>query len=269
MLPAGVPFGVALAAATACVLGFQPRQLLIIPFVLVGWFSAFRSGVWVGLLFGPEVGLFLGLLVAGAIGALITALGISLATRRRLTRHSYYAIILTGALVAEAWFVTMIGTDFCCAMPELLPFYALFSLWQALVALAIGRSIGTLAHGNDARRADISKEPTPPHTGSHVWKCVAATPMLSQNPSLHDDHDRYARVSTNGQTLATRKALLKKAGGRPHRGRERVCRRQAAVIRKTGVRADLAKLVDGYANPLIDWDVGRFIFAPLNNLTSR
>jgi hypothetical protein len=169
MLPAGVPFGLALTGATAFVLGFQPRQLLIIPFVLIGWFCAFRSWVWVGLLFRPEVGVFVSFFVAGAIGALITALGISLATRRRLTRYSYLAIILTGALVAEAWFVAMIGAHICCdSMPELLPPYTLFSLWQALVALAIGRSTGILAHGNGARRANISKEPAPPHTGSQL-----------------------------------------------------------------------------------------------------
>jgi hypothetical protein len=94
----GIPFALALAAAFAWLLAFQPRQLLIIPFVLVGWVCA--------LLVCTLLGVHLwwgGPFVAGGIGALITALGIPLATRRRLARYSYLAIMLTGALVAGVW----------------------------------------------------------------------------------------------------------------------------------------------------------------------
>jgi hypothetical protein len=139
---AGVAFGVALAAAIACVLGFQPRQLLIIPFVMVGWFCAFHSSMWAGPLFGWFVG--------GAIGALITALGIPVATRRVLAHHSYLAIMLTSTLVVVAWFVAflvMIGDSAIVGCPpgglQCPAGYGLFSLWQPLVAMAIGRSIGT------------------------------------------------------------------------------------------------------------------------------
>jgi hypothetical protein len=94
----GIPFALALAAASAWLLAFEPRQLLIIPFVLVGWVCALvvctllGGHLWWG---GP--------FVAGGIGALITALGIPLATRRRVASYSYLAIMLTGALVAGVW----------------------------------------------------------------------------------------------------------------------------------------------------------------------
>jgi hypothetical protein len=46
---AGLAFGVALAAAFAFLLAFHPRQLLIIPFVLAGWFCAVQVGLWMGV----------------------------------------------------------------------------------------------------------------------------------------------------------------------------------------------------------------------------
>jgi hypothetical protein len=45
---AGLAFALALAAACAYVLGFQPRQLLIIPYVLAGWFCAVQICLWLG-----------------------------------------------------------------------------------------------------------------------------------------------------------------------------------------------------------------------------
>jgi hypothetical protein len=46
---AGLAFGVALAAAFAFLLTFHLRQLLIIPFVLAGWFCAVQVGLWMGV----------------------------------------------------------------------------------------------------------------------------------------------------------------------------------------------------------------------------
>ncbi|MBO0757966.1 MAG: hypothetical protein J2P54_19140, partial [Bradyrhizobiaceae bacterium] len=126
----GHPFALALATAFAWLLAFQPRQLLIIPSVLVGWVCALvvctllGGHLWWG---GP--------FVAGGIGALITTLGIPLATRRRLARRSYLAITLTGALVAGVWGILSDAHAYY--------WYELFVPWQAFVAMAIGRSIGT------------------------------------------------------------------------------------------------------------------------------
>jgi len=46
---AGLAFGLALAAAFAFLLAFHLRQLLIIPFVLAGWFCAVQVGLWMGV----------------------------------------------------------------------------------------------------------------------------------------------------------------------------------------------------------------------------
>jgi hypothetical protein len=190
---AGVAFGLALAAATACVFVFQPRQLLIIPYVLTGWFCAVQICLRIGADeptsyapsstiaedAGPCVQLdraeplpaagtsdqecfeivpviaraepgslnrywrsVSAYSVAGAVGALITALGIPVATRCLLARRTYLAIALTGALVAAVWFVV------AGAIAELRAdqyWYALFVPWQAAIAMAIGRSIGPRA----------------------------------------------------------------------------------------------------------------------------
>jgi hypothetical protein len=182
----GVAFGLALAAATACVLVFQPRQLLIIPYALAGWFCAMQICLRIGAdeptsyaqpptvaedagscvqldkaeplpaartseqecfeivpanartepgslnRYWRSVGAYF---VAGAVGALITALGIPVATRCLLTRRAYLAIALTGAVVAALWFVL------ACAIAALRAdqyWYALFVPWQAAIAMAIG-----------------------------------------------------------------------------------------------------------------------------------
>jgi hypothetical protein len=186
---AGLAFGLALAAACAYVLALQPRQLLIIPYVLAGWFCAVQICLWLGAdepksyvqpstvaedpgpcvqLDGTEpsqsahapdqecfeivaasadapgaranrywrsIGTYF---VAGAIGALITAFGIPVATRRMIARPSYLAITLTGALVAAAWFVL---SGAIAALQADTNWYALFAPWQAAVGMAIGRSI--------------------------------------------------------------------------------------------------------------------------------
>jgi hypothetical protein len=183
----GVLFGLALAAATACVLVFQPRQLLIVPFVLAGWFCAVQICLRIGTdeptsyaksaTIAEDAGSCMQLeraerlpaaptsdqecfeilpavaraeplnrywrsvsayFVAGAVGALITALGVPVATRCLLARRTYLVIALTGAVVAVVWFV------FASAIPALRAdqyWYALFVPWQAAIAMAIGRSI--------------------------------------------------------------------------------------------------------------------------------
>lgn len=190
---AGAAFGLALAAATACVLVFQPRQLLIIPYVLVGWFCAVQICVRIGAdeptsypppsTIAEDAGSCVQLdgtepmpaartsdqecfeivpaiaraedgslnrywrsvsayFVAGAVGALITALGIPVATRRLLARRSYLAIALSGGLVAVIWFV-LAGAITALRADQ--HWYALFVPWQAAIAMAIGRSIGPRA----------------------------------------------------------------------------------------------------------------------------
>jgi hypothetical protein len=174
---AGIAFGIALAAASAWLVRFQPRQLLFIPFVLLGWFAAVQICVSMGVdepkpyaqtLPGGEsagcirlsdqecIQLFparaeteasragrywhsLGAYVmAGAVGALITAVGIPFATGCRLSRPSLLAITLTGAAVAAAWFVLASSV---AAMQADQYWYALFVPWQAAVAAVIGYSI--------------------------------------------------------------------------------------------------------------------------------
>jgi hypothetical protein len=189
----GVAFGLALVVATACALAFQPRQLLIIPYALVGWFCAVQICLRIGaddptsfaqsstitehigsceqldraaplsaartsdqecfvmapalareqpgslIRYWRSVSAYFG---AGAVGALVTALGVPVATRCLLARRTYLAITLTGALVAAVWFVL------ACAIAALRAdqyWYALFVPWQATIAMTIGRSIGPRA----------------------------------------------------------------------------------------------------------------------------
>jgi hypothetical protein len=75
---------------------------------------------------------------AGLVGALITAFGIPITTRRPLAWPSYAAIALTGGVAAVAWFVV------AGAVPALRAddhWYGLFVSWQAAVAIAVERSL--------------------------------------------------------------------------------------------------------------------------------
>jgi hypothetical protein len=184
---AGLAFGLALAAGFAWLLTFAPRQLLIIPFVLIGWFCAVQVCLWSGARepksyaqTSPESGhadhcarhdgvaetqpasdkecfelvpasadgetasddrfwqSLAAYGAAGAIGAVITAFGIPLATRRNPTRSSYVATTLAGLVVAAGWFV-LAGTIATLSADQ--HWYALFAPWQAAVAAVIGGSI--------------------------------------------------------------------------------------------------------------------------------
>lgn len=189
----GTAFGLALASAMGCVLVFQPRQLLIIPYALAGWFCAVQICLRIGAddptsytqlstiaehagscgqlgraetlpaartsdqecfeivpaLERTEPGFlngywrsFSAYLVAGAIGALITALGIPVATRRSLPRRTYLAVALIGALVAAVWFVL---ASTVAGLRADQYWYALFVPWQMAIAMTIGHSIGLRA----------------------------------------------------------------------------------------------------------------------------
>jgi hypothetical protein len=195
----GIAFGLALASATACVLVFQARQLLIIPYALAGWFCAVQTCLWMGAgeprsyaqlptitedagscvqmdgagplsaarasdqecfeivpalartepgsqnWFWQSVSAYF---VAGAVGALITALGIPVATRRLPARRAYLVVALTGALIAAVWFIL------ACAIAGLRAdeyWYALFVPWQMAIAMTIGRSIGLRVISREAQ----------------------------------------------------------------------------------------------------------------------
>jgi len=192
LLLSGVAFGLALAAATAaCVLVFQPRQLLIVPFVLAGWFCAVQICLRIGTdeptsyakssPIAEDAGSCMQLeraepvaaaptsdqkcfeivpavaraepvnrywrsisayFAAGAVGALITALGVPVATGCLLARRTYLVIALTGAVVAAVWFVL---ASTIAALRADQYWYALFVPWQAAIAMVIGRSIGPSA----------------------------------------------------------------------------------------------------------------------------
>jgi hypothetical protein len=187
---AGTAFGAALAGGLALVLGFRARQLLIVLFVLAGWFCAvqvtLRSGAGepksyaslssdaepVKICTQPDgsgdrgsggateecfqissssadqtpaakywhsLGAYF---AAGLVGALITAFGIPITTRRVVGWPSYAAIALTGGVVAAAWFVV------AGALPAFRAddhWYALFVSWQAAVAIAVERSLRSMS----------------------------------------------------------------------------------------------------------------------------
>src|SRR5262249_48797869 len=75
--------------------------------------------------------------IAGAVGALITAFGIPFATGGRLSRPTLIAIALAGAAVAAAWFLLTSNISVLQADEH---WYALFVPWQAAVAALIGRA---------------------------------------------------------------------------------------------------------------------------------
>jgi hypothetical protein len=154
LLVAGLAFAAAIVVALALSFGFQRRYLWIAPFVLVGWFCAMQVCLWTGsspprpfaLFSGAELSpnaqfwpSLAGYAAAGAVGALITALGLPSATRHTPSRTAFGLIVLTGAAIAAVWFVTV----------ELIPafshdehWYTLFAPWQAAVAALIGRTVG-------------------------------------------------------------------------------------------------------------------------------
>jgi hypothetical protein len=153
LLLAGLAFAAALVVGLASSFGFQRRTLWMIPFVLIGWFLAMQVCLWTAssppkpfaLFSGAELtpqGRYwpslAGYAAAGALGALITALGLPSATRHRPSPAAYAIVALIGAAIAGAWF----------AAAEMIPalghdeyWYALFVPWQAAVAALIGNSV--------------------------------------------------------------------------------------------------------------------------------
>jgi hypothetical protein len=169
-------FAIALCIAFAYYFRFQVRQLAILPIVLIGWFAAtqavntfspravtfhqnqkcmemksedaanvdpqlaseclqfWRSRFQQTQNIQQELAVWF---AAGAIGALVTAAGVPLATRRLFPVFLVFSTTLLGAVVAIAFYAYAIfsGTD---SDPN---FTYLFVPWQALVAGAIGRSL--------------------------------------------------------------------------------------------------------------------------------
>ena len=170
----GLVFGIALCAAFAYYFRFQVRRLAILLFVLAGWFAAMQviqtfstHGVTVDqdprcaeMNLGDDTSVDPSLankclqfwhgraqqtqnfnqdlavsFAAGAIGALVTALGVPLATARALSLLLVLSTTLAGAVVALVFFAIASRVG-----PALNLTY-LFVPWQALVAGAVGRSI--------------------------------------------------------------------------------------------------------------------------------
>jgi TIR domain len=173
LLFAGLVFAISLCVAFAYYFRFNTRQLVILPFVLAGWFAAMQvvttfstQGVSLDqdqrcaeMRYGDDASADASLankclqfwrgrfqqtqnreqdlavsFIAGAIGAFLTAIGAPLATRRTFPIFFLLATTLVGAVVA-----TMFNAVEYWA-PNL-NFTFLFVPWQALVAGAIGRSI--------------------------------------------------------------------------------------------------------------------------------
>jgi hypothetical protein len=173
---AGIAFGLALVAGFAYYFRFQPRQLAIIPFVLAGWFLATQTAVTFGMTSKGEIpqGVqcanmkddekadvalanecvqywrfrfeetghvqqdIVVWFAAGAVGALATALGVPVATRRNFSPVAALLAIIAGAIVAAAWFVTIWWTG--PYQTDAMWTY-LFVAWQGVVAAVVGRSI--------------------------------------------------------------------------------------------------------------------------------
>jgi hypothetical protein len=173
LLLSGLVFAISLCVAFAYYFRFKTRQLVILLFVLAGWFTAMQvvtrfstHGVSLDqdprcaeMKYGDDASVDAELankclqfwhgrfeqtqnreqdltvsFIAGAIGAFLTAVGAPLATRRTLPIFFLLAITLVGAVVATLFNLVQYWT------PNLnLTF--LFVPWQAFVAGAIGRSI--------------------------------------------------------------------------------------------------------------------------------
>lgn len=165
----GLAFGAALVGGFAYFFRFHRRQLVILPFVLAGWFLGMQTVILgspshtsvdsqqVARCTDSEDSVeclkyklsraeekeatqqdFFAWLGAGAIGAGVTAIGVPIATRRIFSFASVLSTTLAGAVIAVMWFAIVwltnpSGSDgvFTC----------LFVAWQAVVAAFIGRLI--------------------------------------------------------------------------------------------------------------------------------
>jgi TIR domain len=79
--------------------------------------------------------------IAGAVGAIATAIGALLATRRQLTIISIVIVVLVGALAALSWYGIMYWVSSLGSLSFLTFLVFLFVTWQPFVAAAIGRSL--------------------------------------------------------------------------------------------------------------------------------
>ena len=202
---AGIVFASALVCAFAFVYRFNVQQIAIVLFVLIGWFIAIESYIWIGFGLGPTSKLEelfpfkqvhlpnkeemqaceaqktedqskecliskiedfdyrfnnsrtfwrnLGAAaLSDALGAMITAMGIPVATRRTLSFGSGVIITLVGATVAVAYvFLIQTHSELIQMITTIYPGYSgltadlnmigVYIPWQASVAAVIGRSI--------------------------------------------------------------------------------------------------------------------------------
>jgi hypothetical protein len=172
----GLPFAVVLCVSFAYYLKFRARQLIMIIFVLVGWFVAVQIVMSFGataqnIAINPEcldlkgvtqgakdetlisqcaeywrnrfeqseniVSDLIVWFIAGAVGALSVAIGTPLATRRLFSPLSVAITTFLGAVVAMGWY----GITWWINPNSFDPYPYLFMTWQPVVAGAIGRSL--------------------------------------------------------------------------------------------------------------------------------
>lgn len=165
----GTAFAAALAGGFAYYFRFKPSQMLILPFVLAGWFLAMQIVIWgspshafldsqqAARCTDSEESVdclkyqlhrvqekeatqqdFLAWMAAGAAGAAVTAVGVPLATQRIFSFIAILSTTLAGALIALAWVALtwLTGLQVNDAI-----FTCFLIAWQAGVAGVIGRSI--------------------------------------------------------------------------------------------------------------------------------
>jgi hypothetical protein len=146
LMMSGLPFAVALAAPLACVRHYDNRQLLIFPFVLVGWVLAIETAVWFDssrVNFAAYIGMpnadalnealhnLIQFGLAGAVGAVLTALGALLAARRAVTVAPVMVATAAGAIIAAIWAASV-------KKPADADWPYLFVFWQAIVGSIVG-----------------------------------------------------------------------------------------------------------------------------------
>jgi hypothetical protein len=163
-LHAGLAFGIAVAVLMRFIRSLSPVKCLLAgAFALVAWVVAVNTGAYSAILFAtlwsqhveqttrPVVPMLFACALAGAVGAGLTALGVSLATPFLRRKRAFVAIIAVGALFGLLFFMS--------------PLFFLFVPWQAAVLTAIAYGLtepsGEVA-GRGARRIDPETRATPP-----------------------------------------------------------------------------------------------------------
>ncbi len=139
----GLIFGTVLyAVGRHAALAPRRRHGLTFAIIVAATIVAWRAAVDIGYMHGRPWPM----LAAGALGALVLALGLTWAWGwRRGVALAFCAIVVTGALVAQA--VQWVW-DAYPAMDEVVEISLLFVGWQALVMLAIALSAPMVLRGS-------------------------------------------------------------------------------------------------------------------------